>query len=294
MNEPFDLNLLEKAYGYVKDQGMALQKQGLELVRVADSGISNIAPLKTLVSTVAEISQENPTAKPFLDFLYESGKHAFLALNSAAAGIQISIPILENTVAAVTATASANNIAVGTVATQLLSTFPEKRDALLATWPPQGLARSFDEAELDAYLQKFDPELPRRRRGAWDAFFSFSHDAVAQASHTMRDILAKVIAKEASNERIENCSWYTARKAGDPKTKPSMRDRIRYLLYGASRDGIDKFELDRMEQAVAIFVNDDSTLKSVAHGSTTFPSEEAKLSMQNIEELLFLILRKLH
>jgi Predicted pPIWI-associating nuclease len=294
MSDTFDFNLLGDAYTHLKDQGMALQKGGIELVRIADSGISNIAPVQTLVTTCLQLSKETPAVGPAINFLYESGRHSLTRVNEATAALKVAIPLLDTTLVSVSSAASGSNIAAGTLVEEVLSIVPTSRDVILAAWPPQGFARGFEEAELDAYLAKFDNDLARRRRGAWDAYHSASVDAVAQASHSMRDILAKIIAKEAANDKIQTCSWYKARKAEDITTKPSIRDRIRFLLYGPADKGLDQAELAGIERAVSPYVSDDGTLKKLAHGSTSFSREEAKLSMQKTEELLFLVLKRLY
>jgi hypothetical protein len=171
---------------------------------------------------------------------------------------------------------------------------PECKDLVVHAWPASGLTRSFTESELDAYLDKFDRDLPRRRQGAWQTYYSVSSDAVAQASHSMRDILAKIIAKEAANERIETCSWYKTRKSREPNTKPKIGDRVRFLLFGPNEQEFDQTKMSEIEKSVTLYVNDDGTLKSIAHGSSSYNKEEAKLSMQNIEELLYLILKRLY
>jgi hypothetical protein len=294
MSDAFDFNLLGDAYLHLKDQGMALQKRGIELVRIADSGISNIAPVQTLVTTCLQLSKETPAVAPAIDFLYESGRHSLTRVNEATAALRVATPLLDTTLASVSFAASGSNIAAETLVEQALTIAPASRDVLFAGWPPQGFARGFEEAELDSYLAKFDNVLPKRRRGAWETYYSASDDAVAQASHSMRDILAKVISKEAANDKIETCSWYQARKAEDITAKPSIRDRIRFLLYGHTVEGLDQAELGSIERAVSLYVNDDATLKRIAHGSTSFSRAEAKLSMQKTEELLFLVLRGLY
>jgi len=292
--EPFDFGLLGEAFGHIKDHGMTLQKKGIELVRIANSGMSNIAHMQTLAHACLELSKQSPSARPALDFLYESGKHSLALANNATIALQLSVPVLESAITGVTFAASGSNVAAGTVVAQLVGGFPDQTETILAAWPPKGLARSFEDIELDTYLEKFDPQLRRRRAGAWQVFHSCSDDSVAQASHTMRDILRIVIAKEASNEKIEICPWYKKRKAIDPDAKPVMRDRIRFLLYDASDEALDEVELERMERAIRLYVDDDGALKQVAHGSKSFSQQEAKLSMQNIEELLFLTLRRLY
>jgi hypothetical protein len=55
-------------------------------------------------------------------------------------------------------------------------------------------------AQLDRCLDDIDPELNQRRKGAWQTLNSVSFDKKAEAAHTMRDVLAKLISRWASND----------------------------------------------------------------------------------------------
>ncbi len=88
------------------------------------------------------------------------------------------------------------------------------------------LHRPFSGDELDALLRTFRKDLPERRRCAWDAFYSSSEDALTQAAHSMRIILASIIAELGSNERVQACAWF------DHSKKPTISDRVRLLMYG--------------------------------------------------------------
>ena len=215
-------------------------------------------------------------------------------MGNANAELTATLPSVDFSVLTATYATSSNNVAAGTVAETIFGLVPECKALVIHAWPARGLTRSFTEVELDAYLEKFDRDLPRRRQGAWQAYYSVSSDAVAQASHSMRDILAKIIAREAANDKIEICSWYKERKLRDPDTKLSIKDRVRFLLFGPNEQGFDQTKMSEIEKAVSLYVNDDGTLKKIAHGSSSFSKNEARVSMQNVEELLYLILRRLY
>ena len=294
MSDIGSFNDLAKAYGLLKQNGMSLQRRGLELVRIADSGLANIAPLETFVIACRDLSRDHPQVVQTVQFLLDSEQHTLALLDEANASLAAAVPQVNVSVLLTSSAASGSNVAAGTAVETLLELVPERRDFILRGLPPGGFARSFTEAELDAYLARFGDDLPRRRQGAWAAYYSASGDGIAQASHSMRDVLAKLISKEAANDKIESCSWYQERKGRKPETKPSINDRIRFLLYGPSEREFDKLELENIEKAVHLYVNDDGALKSTAHGSTSISREQVKFAMEKIEELLFLILRRLY
>jgi hypothetical protein len=294
MSNGFEFNDLAHSYTQLKENGIALQQQGVDLVRIADSGIANIAPLEKFVTFCLDLSKEHPEVTPAVQSLINSGTHTIVLLDKANANLSAALPSINTSLLNAISATSGSNVAAATAVETILDLVPTSRDVIFRAWPERGLARSYGEENLDAYLTRFDGDLPRRRRGAWQAYYSISEDAVAQASHTMRDILAKIIAKEAANDKIEACPWYQERKVRDPHTNPSIKDRVRFLLFGPSKQGIDQLEMDNIEVAVNLYVNEDCTLKSIAHGSSSFSKEKAKLSMEHIEELLFLILNRLY
>jgi hypothetical protein len=60
MSDIFEFNNLAPAFDQLRAHGIALQKQGVALVRIAESGIANIAPLDNLVTTCLGISDAQP------------------------------------------------------------------------------------------------------------------------------------------------------------------------------------------------------------------------------------------
>jgi hypothetical protein len=294
MCAPFDYESLKDAYGQLKKEGEALQKEGLKVVRVADSGLSNVAAVQSLIITFSNLSAPEGKVGEFVDLFSQTGKYTLDLVNQANFGLSKGRDQVDLGVSLAESAVTMSSLSAGTSVFQMIQAVPESEEDLMVAWKAHEPARGFADEELDSYLERFDSELPRRRKGAWTTFDSVSEDAVAQASHTMRDILAKVIAKEASNEKIYGCSWYLERKNRLPETKPVIEDRIRFLLYGQNDAGFDAVELENIKKGVSQYVSDDGTLKKIAHGSVRYEKEAAKLSMQKIEELLFLVLKRLY
>ena len=129
--------------------------------------------------------------------------------------------------------------------------------------------------------------MSARRRGAWDAFYSSSEDALAQAAHSMRDILASLVSQMGSNELVSESAWF------DGSEKPTLSDRVRLLLFGPSERHVESSELAAATAEISEFVTEDGQLKKVAHGSKSFSRERTKVSMEKTEELLYLIVSRL-
>lgn len=291
-NSPF--SDFESECNRLRQKGNDLQKKGLQLVKIAESGLANVAPITTFGVAISRLADEKPELKKLVSAFYESEHYAATILKQANDSLDASQSGLSSSVYTTLSAVTGSNVSAGTIAEQIMAIVPERTDVIIKVWPPKGLERGFSDEEMDTCLAKFDETLPVRRRGAWQTFDSVSEDAVAQASHTMRDILAKIIAKDASNEKLEASKWYQALQKEKADFKPSMKERVRLLMYGPEEVGLDQNKIDEIERAVGQYVNDDGTLKKVAHGSKSFSKEQAKLSMKKIEELLYLILKRLY
>ena len=138
---------------------------------------------------------------------------------------------------------------------------------------------------MDTLLGAFREDLPKRRRGAWDTFDSPSEDALAQAAHSMRDILGLVIAKLGSNERVKACDWF------DHSRDPNLSDRVRLLLYGP-KDNIPNKDIDFVASQISEYISERKDLIEVAHGAQQPNRESMRLKMEKMEQFLYLILSR--
>jgi hypothetical protein len=144
--------------------------------------------------------------------------------------------------------------------------------------------------ELDGYLKSFSDEfkdigdLVAMRKGAWEVFNSAIETNVAMASHSMREILSKVIAKLSDNKKVMESEWW---KPSEDKKTPTLRQRLRYLLFGPKKEGKN---LEIVSNAVEKSFEADDKLKKVAHGSKGL-REEVKKAMRTTEYALLAIFR---
>jgi hypothetical protein len=280
-----DFSKLEYELNRLREHGQQLQKSGQTFVRIAESGRANIANYCDAYKTTLEALGDSPEIEASLKTFMTSGDLAASALHSANQNLETAKDKIY-----VSAISALSGVTISNVATQNLIAFaigaaPETKKDIFVELVHKNLQRPFSEEELDALLATFREELPKRRRGAWDAFYSSSEDALAQAAHTMRDILASIVAKRGSNERVQACAWF------DCSNKPVLSDRVRLLLYGAENNVPPK-DIDFITSQVSEYVSDDGNLKKVAHGSQSLDCESVSLAMKKIEELVYLILSR--
>jgi hypothetical protein len=84
---------------------------------------------------------------------------------------------------------------------------------------------------VKSFLENVDPELELKRAAAWEAIESGRVDGLAQASHSMREVLRQLLDKLAPAEKVIKAPWYRKPNSGAPVTRAM---RIRYALSGVS------------------------------------------------------------
>lgn len=288
-----DFEKLGAQFAELKQHGYELQANGVNLVKFAEAGSSNVAVYSSLYSASIPLAKQDHDFHRKLTSFIESGLYATQTLAKTNESLrQMHVDIGTLIIQPLTGV-TFSNIAAREVVEHAVTIAPDDQKKVFADLSEKRLSVPFSTEELDVLLSSLGEDFPTRRAGAWDAFHSVSADAQAQASHSMRDILAKIIASLASNATIEQCDWYAARKAKDPSIKPSVSDRIRFLLFGPTTPAVDEAVLRMAARTVSEYVNDDGTLKSVAHGSQSYTRQQIKLSLEKIEELLYLVLRRL-
>lgn len=293
MDQNPDFDKLKAECEELKRHGHALQTQGVNLVKFAESASSNVAIYSSLFSAAIELAKKDSVLQVKLTQLAASGCNTVQTLSQTNQYLRHTYTNIETSIIQPLTGVTFSNIAARELAERAVVVAPNEQKQRFVDLAKKCLSAPFSNDELDAMLRRFRDDLPRRRAGAWDAFHSVSADALAQASHTMRDILALIIAKKADNKTIEQCAWYIERKSKQPETKAIISDRIRFLLFGSLNQEIDEAELGIAASAISEYVDDDGALKKTAHGSNEFKREQIKSSMEKIEELLFLILNRM-
>jgi hypothetical protein len=280
-----DLSKLEDELDRLRELGYQLQKDGQTIVRIAESGRANIANYYTAYKTTLDTLGDSPKIQDSLNTFMASGDIATSALHSA----NQSLEAAENDIYVSTIPAL-SGVTISNVATQNLIAFaidaaPQEKKEIFVKLAKKTLQRSFSSEDLDALLGAFQKDLPKRRRGAWDTFHSPSEDALAQAAHSMRDILGCVIAELGSNERVRACEWF------DHSRDPNLSDRVRLLLYGPEAN-IPNKDIDFVASQISEYISEREDVIKVAHGSQQLNRESMRIKMEKIEELLYLILSR--
>jgi hypothetical protein len=144
--------------------------------------------------------------------------------------------------------------------------------------------------ELDSFLEEFSRvfedvgDLVSMRSGAWQTFHSPVDNALMAASHSMREILRKIISQFASNKVLEDAK---AEPAFSAKKKITKKERLKFLLSGPAGQTAAK---EMVELATRKCYEVYTRLEEVAHGSPG-EREEVKRSIRITEHTLLSILR---
>lgn len=141
-----------------------------------------------------------------------------------------------------------------------------------------------DEA-IANFLISVNPDLDKKRQGAWDAFRGSSRDKLPQAAHSMREVLRLLIDQLAPDTQVEKASWYKKPKKGDGITRAM---KIRYTLSGSlsqrnrNDEGLILGLVDVVNAAYA-------KLSTEAHTLPTSLPEKVKVVLETCEHIIVLI-----
>jgi hypothetical protein len=280
-----DLSKLEYELNRLREHGLNVQKSGQTIVKIAESGLSNTTNYCNAYKTTLDALGDSPQVQDSLSAFMVSGDIAASALHSANQSLEAAENDIYVSVIPALSGLTISNVATHNLVAFAIGAAPDEKRAIFDGLAKKTLQRSFSGEDLDALLGTFRKDLPARRRGAWDAFHSSSEDSLTQAAHSMRIILAFIIAKLGSNERVKACAWF------DHSKKPTMADRVRLLMYGAE-DNIRAEGTNFIASQISEYVSEDTNLKEIAHGSQPLSRESVRLGMEKIEELLYLILSR--
>lgn len=268
MGKKNKLTKLKKKFEEAKEYGVSIQKEGVKIVNYAEKGKEVVNFIENNSGVIDEPYIQGwiigsgdliPTHPP--NNLGEIRRYSMILGTSSA-------------------TVSAYVFSQGS---DLLS---------FDTKPTIDFLQHYDEemAELDGYLKRFSDtyqdigDLVAMRKSAWDVFNSGIEANAAMASHSMREILSKIIAKLSDNKKVMESEWWKPTK---DKETPTLRQRLRYLLFGSKEENKG---LEMVSKAVEKSFDADDKLKKVAHGSSEL-REEVKKAMRTTEYALLAIFR---
>ena len=146
---------------------------------------------------------------------------------------------------------------------------------------------TLEETTITRLLDSIDPELERKRRGAWQTFNSDSEDRCSQAIHSMREVFRQLLDKLAPEEDVANAEWY--RK---PRDAPyvTRKMRIRYSIGGPVDRELSESTLKLIESLWHSADTMYEKLSKEAHKTNTTPTTEAEAYLKACESIILLIL----
>jgi len=83
------------------------------------------------------------------------------------------------------------------------------------------------KTNLTDLLNAIDPYFEKKRTGVWVTFNGNSPDKVAQATHSMREVLNQLLDKLAPDQNIIDAPWYMEPTKG---AKVTRKMKVRYIL----------------------------------------------------------------
>lgn len=270
-----NLNELEKKYIEAGSYGMNLQKQGNKIVRASEEGKEIVFYLKK--------------QKHLIGTFDVSGW-----ISAANATLPAHPPENLGDMWRYSASLSASNTSGTVVLHKVYDSGSVFNSSGLDKKPYMEFINNSYAAkidELDNYLKKFKEEfqykvdLSAMRKGAWDTFYSSPDTSVISAAHLMRDILTKIIAELAPNEKVKLAKWW-AKPEG--KDNPDERQRLRYLIFGSELEDDSDF-LKMIYATIEECYRAHDKLKAVAKGSREL-KEEVKAAMRITELTILTIL----
>lgn len=254
-----DLKKLEQKYIQAGEYGFHLQKEGVKIVRAAEKGLEAVNFIKN--------EQKDP---------WDPDTQAWV--KAANAFIPMEPP---KNIGEINDYQLKLGVTMSTASTFLFETGRPEQNSNLSEAELQ---------ELDLFLEEFSlafggiGDLASMRRGAWQTFHSPADNALMAASHSMREILNKVISQGASNEAMEKGK---ADLAPSAKNKITVKERLKFLLFGSAGQAPAK---DMVDLATKKCHEAYNRLKEVAHGSQG-EKEEVRRYMRITEQALLTILR---
>lgn len=285
------LQQLDIDFKTLEEKGYKLQEEGLRIVKQAKIGRSFVQFQLSELPKYSEASDEYTEFNDVLNNIVTSGNIAINRTRKARDLLDKGIEnIVESTalISGATSTCTSSTYGTITVIDQINAANNKKNLYGVYDFKKPSLKEEKEiQDELDRELREIDPSLCKRRKGAWQTFFSVSADKKAQAAHSMREIFRKLISMWASNDDVKKAEWWLPVK--DAKDGVSNKQRIRFLLFGSGDIKYpDVFE--SINQEVEKIYESFALLNKTAHGS----EQEIQLvesTMKLIESTLLRIIK---
>ena len=135
------------------------------------------------------------------------------------------------------------------------------------------------------FLTKLDPELERKRQGAWQTLEGRTADKHAQAANSMRDVFSQLLDRLAPAGQVKKASWYKKPKSGDPVTRAM---RVRWAIRGDSAS-VSSSTLGQIESLVKAVDATYAKLSAEGHARKGGKDQISRACMNACESAIELI-----
>lgn len=288
-----DFRKLQQNFKEIEEIGFKFQEKGLDLVRYGKAGQKCAKFLKEELPKYEKVGREYPEFGTPLNTLLEWKEYALQKTNNEIPRLNKEINILDEISRGIQITVVSGNIVTHQVVSTINHTQIENPNMDIVRkyniQKPKFIGVKEVEKELDGCLNKINPNLVKRRKGAWTTFYSVSSDKKAQAAHSLRDILSWIISQYAPNNEVKKAEWWEYQE--NTKDGVSLKQRLRFLLYGPKKSADEK-ELDIINSIVEECYKNYDKLKSIAHGSKKY-DELIENIMHSMENTILMICRAL-
>lgn len=147
------------------------------------------------------------------------------------------------------------------------------------------IPRGTTEATLDRSLSTItgNEELSQRRRGAWQAFHTGGSDDLAQATHSMREILTSLLDQFSPNSAVKNAPWWTL----VPETRDGVSkvQKLKYFIIGVGDPSSIPGFLE-VERQVSSALEVHRTNINIAHHFVNVSKEVVRTELTALEDVM--------
>jgi hypothetical protein len=135
------------------------------------------------------------------------------------------------------------------------------------------------------FLMKLDPQLERKRQGAWQTLEGSTTDKHAQAANSMRDVLSQLLDRLAPSVEVTKASWYKKPKQGNPVTRAM---RVQWAIAGNSAN-VSSSTLEQIETLVKAVDATYAKLSAEGHEGKPGKDQITRACMKACESVIELI-----
>lgn len=227
-------------------------------------GFPNVQGSSTSYSTASGTAFNN-----YLTEAAESLARSEIELSSASSSIQVVV-------------SGSSTLATGLVS-EIFTAVPVGKDPPELHLPVTD--RGSLEATLDNSLTSFTgvEDLAQRRRGAWQTFYSGGEDRLAQAAHSIREILTTLLDDFSPNNAVMAAPWWTPVK--DTHDGVSKAQKLQYFIIGVG-DPSTIVGFGEVERQVAEAGKVHGSNIKFAHHRMSASEEAVRTEMTAMEDVI--------